>query len=98
MDFSKFFYLTDTGRRWDGFSVSVRDKVPVYQDVWSSKGWKYHKTDDIIDAVLKEDFPMRLMMTIHPQRWTDNTFSWVMELATQRAKNVVKKVMIKKSR
>ena len=26
VDFSKVFYLTDTGRRWDGFSVSVRDR------------------------------------------------------------------------
>ena len=27
IDFSEVFYLTDTGRRWDGDSVSVRDKV-----------------------------------------------------------------------
>ncbi|MBR6933439.1 MAG: hypothetical protein IKH49_09075, partial [Bacteroidales bacterium] len=26
-DFSKVFYLTDTGRRWDGYKVSVRDKI-----------------------------------------------------------------------
>ena len=95
LDFSKFFYLTDTGRRWDGFSVSVRDKIPVYQDVWLSKGWEYHKTDDIVDAVLKEDFPLQLMMTTHPQRWTGNPISWVVELATQSTKNVVKKRMIK---
>ena len=29
-DFSKVFYLTDTGRRWDGYKVSVRDKIPQY--------------------------------------------------------------------
>ena len=27
VDFDEVFYLTDTGRRWDGSSVSVRDKV-----------------------------------------------------------------------
>ena len=27
IDFDDVFYLTDTGRRWDGGSVSVRDKV-----------------------------------------------------------------------
>jgi hypothetical protein len=27
MDFDDVFYLTDTGRRWDGDKVSVRDKV-----------------------------------------------------------------------
>jgi hypothetical protein len=27
VDFDEVFYLTDTGRRWDGEAVSVRDKV-----------------------------------------------------------------------
>ena len=27
VDFNKTFYLTDTGRRWDGHKVSVRDKA-----------------------------------------------------------------------
>jgi len=27
MDFKEVLYLTDTGRRWDGDRVSVRDKV-----------------------------------------------------------------------
>ena len=27
LDFDEVFYLTDTGRRWDGDDVSVRDKV-----------------------------------------------------------------------
>jgi len=29
LDFSKVLYLTDTGRRWDGEKVSIRDKVTV---------------------------------------------------------------------
>jgi len=29
LDFSKVLYLTDTGRRWDGEGVSIRDKIPV---------------------------------------------------------------------
>lgn len=28
-DFSKVLYLTDTGRRWDGEGVSIRDKAPA---------------------------------------------------------------------
>ena len=27
IDFSKVLYLTDTGRKWDGEKVSIRDKV-----------------------------------------------------------------------
>ena len=30
-DFSDVLYLTDTGRCWDGYKVSVRDKIPQYQ-------------------------------------------------------------------
>jgi len=29
MDFNKVLYLTDTGRRWDGQKVSIRDKVEI---------------------------------------------------------------------
>ena len=36
VDFSQLFYLTDTGRCWDGYKVSVRDKIPVYQDQWTA--------------------------------------------------------------
>lgn len=27
LDFDEVFYLIDIGRRWDGYKVSVRDKV-----------------------------------------------------------------------
>lgn len=94
MDFSKYLYLTDTGRRWDGFKVSVRDRIPQYQDEWIKKGWVYHSTDDIIKAVVKGTLPKNLMITTHPQRWTDNRTAWVMELVSQTMKNVVKRVIV----
>ena len=97
VDFSKVFYLTDTGRRWDGFNVSVRDKVPVYQEEWTRQGWVYHGTDDILDAVGKGVFPRQLMMTTHPQRWTDSRGEWLIEKVGQTAKNVVKRWMVKSS-
>jgi hypothetical protein len=37
LDFSKVLYLTDTGRRWDGGKVSVRDKVSSQQSTVSSQ-------------------------------------------------------------
>lgn len=94
VDFSKVFYLTDTGRRWDGFKVSVRDRIPVYQDEWIRMGWVYHSTDDIIKAIVKGTLPKNLMITTHPQRWTDNRTAWVMELVSQTMKNVVKRVIV----
>lgn len=91
VDFSKVFYLTDTGRRWDGFSVSIRDRIPVFQDAWNAKGLVYHKTDDVIDAIEKKRFPERVMITTHPQRWTNSLVLWLFEFFAQSAKNQVKK-------
>lgn len=93
-DFSKRFYLTDTGRRWDGFKVSVRDKIPVYQDEWIKKGWVYHTSDDIIDAIRENRLPKCLMITTHPQRWTDHKMAWLKELMAQKMKNVVKRMIV----
>lgn len=95
-DFSQVFYLTDTGRRWDGFNVSVRDKIPEYQEQWIRKGWVYHSTDDIIKAVKNGTFPKKVMMTTHPQRWTDNKAEWLLEWGSQSVKNCVKMLIIKR--
>ena len=95
VDFPIVFYLTDTGRRWDGFHVSVRDKIPTYQDQWIEKGWVYRNTDQIIEAVEGGSFPDRVMMTTHPQRWTDEKGEWLVELGMQSMKNVVKRMVIK---
>lgn len=95
VDFSKLFYLTDTGRRWDGFNVSLRDKIPIHQDEWINKDLVYHSTDDIIKALHDCSFPKQLMLTTHPQRWVDKTWAWLEELAVQSVKNVVKGVIVR---
>ena len=93
-DFSDVFYLTDTGRRWDGYHVSVRDKIPVYQDIWTKQGLVFNTTNDIIEAINQNRLPYRLMITTHPQRWTDQPFAWLMELVMQSTKNTIKKWLI----
>ncbi len=50
MDFNDFFYITDTGRRWDGWKTSVRDKV-AQQEKWNEEGLVFHSTQDIIAAI-----------------------------------------------
>ena len=96
VDFSKVFYLTDTGRRWDGFNVSLRDKVPVYQDEWIRQGWVYHSTGDVLDAITRQSLPQKLMITTHPQRWTNHYGAWLKETTMQSAKNIVKGMMVKR--
>lgn len=86
-DWNKFGYLTDTGRRWNGASVSIRDKVENSQNSEISNWFK--KTGDIIANVDK--LPEKIMLTIHPERWNDNLLFWLEELISQNIKNVIKK-------
>ncbi|HPX59361.1 MAG TPA: hypothetical protein PLL02_02910 [Bacteroidales bacterium] len=96
IDFSRLFYLTDTGRRWDGYKVSVRDKIPQHQERWIEEGKVYHKTQDIIKALNNQVFPSQLMLATHPQRWTNNKLQWGKELLSQKAKNIIKRILIRK--
>jgi hypothetical protein len=93
INFDEVFYLTDTGRRWDGWKVSVRDKVPQ-QEEWARQGLVFHTTNDIIKAINEDRFPKKAMMTFHPQRWTDKPVPWVKEFVWQNVKNVVKRILL----
>ena len=97
VDFNNTFYLTDTGRRWDGNKVSVRDKAMATNPVTNPDflNRSYHATSDIIEALEAGSFPGRIMLTIHPQRWTDNKFLWAKEYIAQNLKNQVKRVLVK---
>ena len=92
LDFSEVLYLTDTGRRWDG--VSLRDKVNNECKMQNAK-CKIRKTSDIIKAAEEGLLPDKIMLTIHPQRWTDNPVLWTKELVWQNAKNVVKRMLVR---
>lgn len=95
-DFSQIFYLTDTGRQWDGYRVSVRDKVMAFQREWEKRGWCYHSTFEIIDALEQGIFPDRAMFTFHPSgRWADNYRVWCTNCLQQLIKNGVKRVIVK---
>ena len=89
INFDEVFYLTDTGRRWDGWKVSLRDKVPQ-QEQWKEQGLVFHATQDVIRAVQNGKLPNRIMMTFHPQRWHSLPLPWIKEFVLQNIKNVVK--------
>jgi len=93
IDFDEVFYLTDTGRRWDGWKVSVRDKVPQ-QEKRVRQGLVFHSTNDIIKAAQAGFLPNQIMITTHPQRWTDKPVAWVKEWVLQNLKNIVKRILV----
>jgi hypothetical protein len=89
VDFNKVFYLTDTGRCWNGEKYSVRDKVQ------SAFTQKFSTTTQIIDAAKANSLPDKIMITTHPQRWTDNPLQWSWEYIFQNMKNGIKYLTIK---
>ena len=122
VDFSKVLYFTDAGRRWNGGSVSVRDKAVggrrkaegmVSFEDWVVKPnpgslmnmtengvkfqsrYNFRSTNDIIRAAEKGELPDKIMMTFHPQRWTDKPGPWMKELVWQNVKNVGKWGLVK---
>jgi len=113
LDFGEVLYLTDTGRKWNGEKVSIRDKEinhkehkPAYAKASAGKGdtevakeslsskYNFKTTFDIIRAAENGDLPDRIMMTFHPQRWTDGYLPWIKEFILQNLKNVVKRTLI----
>lgn len=123
VDFDEVFYLTDTGRRWDGDSVNLRDKAEgmkgrskhsidseIAEGGEGEKGGEenrvprtthlvpfpsFHTTFDIIKSARENKLPSQIMMTFHPQRWSDKTIPWVRELVWQNTKNVFKYFIVK---
>ena len=97
LDFNQTYYITDTGRRWDNDTVSIRDKALKNNSTTNRlfKTLQYHSTFDIIKALEHGDFPNRAMITIHPQRWTDKPLPWFKEFLWQNVKNPIKRVLIK---
>lgn len=101
IDYDKVMYLTDTGRRWDGESVSIRDKADkdrksITEGSRAEHQLRLHSTRDIINALKNNQLPDQILLTIHPQRWTDEWVPWLSELVGQKTKNIVKSIIVKR--
>ncbi|MEE4256474.1 MAG: hypothetical protein V2I47_05515 [Bacteroidales bacterium] len=69
VDYRKVFYITDTGRRWDGSKYNVRDFVQHKQEM------DFHKTNDIIATVDNGKFPQQAILQSHTL-WASNFAEW----------------------
>jgi hypothetical protein len=91
LDFTNVLYLTDTGRKWNGERSSVRDKV--FQENFAGLKECLKNSDNILAAASASKLPEQLMITIHPQRWSDDLFIWMWEYGTQKVKNGIKRLI-----
>ena len=90
VDYSKVFYITDTGRKWNNEAASIRDRVVSGFDI------TIRNTRHLAEMARRGELPDQVMITAHPQRWHDRPLPWMKELVWQNAKNVVKKVLGKR--
>lgn len=88
-DFSDIWYLTDTGRGWNS-RYNIRDLVHSHFSI------PITGTPALIALFKNGTLPDKIMITIHPQRWSDNYYDWFRELAFQSVKNIVKATLFKR--
>lgn len=87
LDYNKILYLTDTGNRWDGMDISIRDTVN------SKLNYQVRSTFQLIDLFNKKALPSTVLLNSHPARWNDNFLIWSYRYLLQTAKNITKKYL-----
>ena len=50
---------------------------------------QFHSTAEMIRAIEEGIFPDRVMLTSHPQRWTDNPAAWAKPFDSAHGKELV---------
>jgi len=91
VDYTKVFYLTDTGGKWNHTGASIRDRVESGFDI------RVNSTAHLADLAGQGELPDQMMITMHPQRWHDRALPWMKELVWQNVKNVVKGVLVNRN-
>ena len=89
IDYSKFIYLTDTGRGWNRVSTSFRDIASVAHMP------SFPGTEALIANILKQEVSGLVALTLHPERWANSWSEWIYQLFRQSAANTVKTVIKK---
>ena len=93
LDYTRILYLTDTGRKWNGEKSSIRDRI--HQEKFKTLKEKLKTSDDILSFLSANEMPEKILITVHPQRWSDSLFGWILEYSMQTTKNRVKQLLVK---
>jgi hypothetical protein len=84
VNYDEVFYITDTGRAWNKKSVIIRDKVETSLNI------RIRSIDHMIQLLVKDKLPKKLIISTHPHRWFNPGYLWLNELIFQNIKNLVK--------
>lgn len=88
VDFNRVLYLSDTGRRWNGEKIRIRDRVE------SNFNFNARTTFDLIESLENNQLPGQVMINIHPQRWSNVYFHWSKQFLLQNTKNILKRMIV----
>ncbi|TAH64994.1 MAG: hypothetical protein EWM45_16775 [Rhodopseudomonas palustris] len=83
VDWSQFAFFTDTGRRFDASVTNLRDEIG---------GQRFEGVRNSSDLVrfLTERRPHYAQISIHPERWNENLFTWSTQWTTDMIANTIK--------
>lgn len=85
INYNEFFYITDTGRKWNNVNINIRDKVKTKFKI------KIKSTRHIIKLLKRGEIPNKIIINTHPHRWFEPGLMWFWEVLFQNIKNVIKR-------
>jgi hypothetical protein len=92
IDYSKVFYITDTGRGWNKKNVNIRDNVVSAYNIY------IESASHLIILAEQGLLPKQIIINTHPHRWFNFGLGWIWELISQNLKNIIKEGIIKAKR
>lgn len=84
-DYSGFAFFTDSGRTFGETSANLRDELgnaDLYPDV---------KTTPDVCQFIRDKRADKIMVSCHPERWTDKPVAWSSQFAKDQAVNMIKR-------
>lgn len=87
LDYRDVAYLTDTGRRWDSTTTNLRDQVN--SDVTPT----IRSREDMLAYLRSPERANRLVLQVHPERWTDHPLGWWTSWFTDKGTNAAKRLI-----
>lgn len=84
VDYSRVYYFTDTGRRWDADRFNIRDRVTCRRP-----HIPVQSTPDLI-AFLRTRPPAPMIINAHPNRWAHSERAWLISALSDWTANGVK--------
>lgn len=74
----------------------LNNSTPQHLNDSTIQQFRIHSTFDLIDWIQSKSSQQSIMITTHPQRWTNKPFEWLLEFIFQGLKNVIKSWMIRR--